>query len=148
MLRSEAAKLLGYISLTDNRKVDDEGILAGAWHESLDSEMTLADAKAAVIDHRRNSSEYLTIAHINQFVRRLRRSRVTQHHDIPEIPPGLHQAQERAWTLTYWAAVKDGHEAPQDQADAALNVVRPALSAPDPARVRQITRQLTPGVAV
>lgn len=123
MLKSEVAALLGYISLTDNRKVDTKGILAGAWHESLDRDMELADAKAAVIDHRRNSTEYLTIAHINAFNRKVRRARVDVR-PVMEIPAGLHQAQERAWVLTFWDAVKAGNAAPQSVADAALGVVR------------------------
>jgi hypothetical protein len=61
MKLNEAEKLLIEMSAIDNRIVSDLSITA--WAEVLGG-MTYADARAALLEHRRTSSEYVTPAHL------------------------------------------------------------------------------------
>ncbi len=133
MKRSEVGEILAIIALSDNRIVGEMNIRA--WHDVLPEWLTLADAKDAVRNHRRTSAEYLKEFHVIEYAQQLRRSRMAANHVVPEIPAGLNQGQERAWTLTFWDAVKSGSTDPQGYADAALRIQRPQLPAADRARL-------------
>ena len=106
------------------------------WHDILPEWLTLPDAKDAVKNHHQTSTEYLKPAHIIQYVQQLRTSR-KQNAPTPELPGELNQTQERAWTLTFWDAVKRGDLNPQTTADNALNVHRQIETA-QPHRLNQI----------
>lgn len=123
MKLSEVAILIGYISGTDNRNTDNPYTVQ-AWHDSLEPWVSLEDAKAAVINHRRTSSDYLEVGHVNAYVKTLRRARIQANQIVPVIPMDLHQAQERAWTLSFWDAVKCGAPDPHAAADSAMSITR------------------------
>lgn len=57
----ETGMILAFVSLIDNRQVSDEAIMA--WHELL-MELEFEDAKKAVTNHFKESTEYIRPAHI------------------------------------------------------------------------------------
>jgi hypothetical protein len=74
--------MLGKAALLDNRKVTKESAIEFA--AALDP-MTAEDARAAIEEHRRTSTEWLMPAHINQIVAGWKRERFQR---APlEIPP-------------------------------------------------------------
>lgn len=122
------AALLAYAAATDNREVTEEA--ARAWADVLDDTVTLRDGKAAIIAHRRSSTDYLMPIHVNTEVRRIRRTR-TDAIGAEEIPPAeLAESPARAlgWTREYRRARGDGaeHQAAEARACAAVGVEVPA----------------------
>jgi hypothetical protein len=102
------AALLAYAAATDNREVTEEA--ARAWADVLDDHVTPGDGKAAIIAHRRSSTDYLMPIHVNAGVRAIRRAR-TERIGIDEIPPAeLAEQPARAlgWTREYRRAIGDG----------------------------------------
>lgn len=136
MTPSETAKFLALVALTDNRTVGQLDVQA--WHEILPEGMSFADAQLALIQHRRDGSEWLMPSHIIANVRAIRRARLREA-PVPEIPPDLHQAVERQWMRAFTDAVKDGDTDPQSAADEAMGIHRPpALHPARPDRVQAI----------
>lgn len=66
---SDIAILIGYIGVYDLRVQVDE-LKVRAWNESLDSDITLSDAKALVSWHYSNFDTAVSPAHINREWRR------------------------------------------------------------------------------
>lgn len=62
MTLDDIGRLIGFIAVGDNRTVDATTILY--WEQVLPEWLTYFSAKAAVIEHRRTSTEYLQPAHI------------------------------------------------------------------------------------
>lgn len=87
MQRSQTALLLAKAQLVDNRTVDEYVI--EAWHEIV-APLDYDDAMAALTEHRRTSTEYLTPAHIVAGVRAIRKARLdrgTNAEGIPDADP-------------------------------------------------------------
>jgi hypothetical protein len=99
------AALLAYAAATDNREVTEEA--ARAWADVLDDVVTPADGKAAIIAHRRSSTDYLMPIHVNAGVRAIRRKRTETIGGI--VPPAeLSVADDVAWLRAYVRAIGDG----------------------------------------
>lgn len=75
MLKSETAMLLAKAALIDNRNIDQATV--EAWHEII-SDIDYADALQAITNHRRESTEYLTPAHIVAGAKKIRAERSTE----------------------------------------------------------------------
>lgn len=105
MKLSEVSQLLGAIAATDNRTVGDLDVQT--WAAILPPDMPLAAAQAAVIQHRRESSDWLTPKHIIDAVGLERRERLQRAGD-PPMPGDLTWAQEREWRQLWAGHVKDG----------------------------------------
>ena len=73
MLRSQTARLLAKAQLIDNRTVDE--LTIEAWFE-LVGHLDFDDAMAALTEHRRTSTEWVTPAHIITGVKAIRRARL------------------------------------------------------------------------
>lgn len=67
--------ILSFISLLDNRQVSDEAIMV--WHELL-KDIEFEDAKIAVTNHFKDSTDYIRPAHIIQGARIIRMERSKQ----------------------------------------------------------------------
>ncbi|MFD4957118.1 hypothetical protein [Microbacterium sp. NPDC058389] len=67
----QTSELLARVQVIDNRRVEEATILA--WHELLD-DVDLPTAVEAVRLHFRESTAYLTPAHVRQNVDRIRRA--------------------------------------------------------------------------
>lgn len=65
----QTAELLGEIVIGDNRRVDDDVLMQ--WHE-LVGDLDFATAREAVMLHRRESTAWLTAAHVRANVERMR----------------------------------------------------------------------------
>jgi len=70
----ETAAVLAKIKLGDNRQVDNAGLVLNEWHDAI-GDLEYSDAIAAVVLHRRESTEYLMPAHIRMGAKRARESR-------------------------------------------------------------------------
>lgn len=69
MNMTETAKLLTVASMIDNRKVEDETVIA--WHRAI-GHLGFEAAQAAVLTHFGESTEYLLPGHVSDIVRRMR----------------------------------------------------------------------------
>jgi len=138
MKSSEVAKLLAMASAFDNRSVGEANV--SAWAAALAPDMPFPDAAEAVRQHFATTSDYLMPVHVNAYVRQLRRLRVSACQTVPEIPPDLHQAQERDWLHWFWNAVKAADADPNSVADRHLRIVRSTEQlTPRPDRIKVIT---------
>lgn len=70
---TETGKLLAYISLVDHRQVDQ--LYIRTWYDDFTYDLDYEDAYEAVRRHRRESSDYLQVAHIHAGVKRIRAER-------------------------------------------------------------------------
>lgn len=68
MTPRECSELLTYASIIDHRTVTRE--VVAAWTEVI-GHLDVMDARAAIVQHRRESTEYLMPAHIVKGVQRL-----------------------------------------------------------------------------
>lgn len=107
MRKSEVATLLGMLAATDNRTVGDLDV--ETWTAILPPDMPLADAQAAVIQHRQQSVDWLQPKHIIDLVGGIRRERL-QRAGTPPIPGDLTWAQEQDWRVLWCSHVKAGLE--------------------------------------
>jgi hypothetical protein len=84
MTRSEIALLLGACAARDQRTIGETDVLA--WHEDI-GDLDFEDARAAVSQHYRESTERIMPAHIRRLVRIIRdRRRATNV--VSTLPPG------------------------------------------------------------
>lgn len=142
MKTSEVAKLLAMASAFDNRSVGEANV--SAWAAALAPSMPFPDAAEAVRQHFAATSDYLMPAHVNAYVRQLRRLRVSGCQTLVEIPADLHQAQERDWLHWFWDAVKAADPDPNAAADRHLGITRPAEQlTPRPDRVQLVAALAT-----
>lgn len=101
------AALLAYAAATDNREVTEEA--ARAWADVLDDHVTLADGKAAIIAHRRGSTDYLMPIHVNTEVRRIRKARTDAMGPVnPPAELADRPATENTWRREYARAIGSG----------------------------------------
>jgi hypothetical protein len=122
MNHAEAGELLARIQVHDNRQVGE--VTIEEWQHDLAS-IDYGDALAAVREHRRASTEYLTANHVIQGVKRIREKRlegfdadmVDYPGDPDDIPGYL------AWRRRTVALVASGGQPPP--ADRAQLVTRP-----------------------
>lgn len=91
---ADAAAVLAYASAGDNRTVTREASLI--WAESLKADMTVDEARRAVISHFANSTDYLQPAHVNALVAADRKARAAI---LPSVIPPRELADdpERGW---------------------------------------------------
>lgn len=121
------AALLAYAAATDNREVTEEA--ARAWADVLDDTVTPRDGKAAIIAHRRSSTDYLMPIHVNAGVRAIRKQRTDT---IADVNPPAELADkphvEAGWKREYARAIGDGEtpEAAVKRACDALGIAVPA----------------------
>lgn len=107
MNQQEAAALLGVAAAFDNRKPDPDAALA--WSAAL-WDVRFEDARAAVVQHYRTSSEWLMPKMVLAEVKRLRALRIKEHGDVyvpPEIDPDDTVAYQR-YLRTARQAIADG----------------------------------------
>lgn len=142
MNATEAGLVLTKASAYDRRtvgRVDSE-----AWADAMTrADVPLPDALEAVALHFQDSNDWLMPNHIIGRVRAARRvvgrDRLARAGEAP-YPPGLSQAQERAWLRVWMDSVKAGDPDPMAGADAALGIARAAEQlTPRPDRVQLIT---------
>lgn len=113
------------------------------WRDLLDPTLSYAEANAAMIEHRRTSTEFLQPVHINRLVAVARTNRVRDAGRVEErLPADLaaDPAAERAWGAIWRAAIHDGQtpDEAQDTADEQMRVRRGALQlVPMPGEVRK-----------
>ncbi|WP_084965278.1 hypothetical protein [Thermoactinospora rubra] len=102
MTPPEAAVLLGVCAAYDRRTVGEADAIA--WAQALD-DITLDEARAAVIQHYRESRDWIMPADVRTLVRRARELRLAAR-PIPEPAPEL-AADPRAYQQALRAAIKD-----------------------------------------
>jgi len=104
MTRSEMAKVLAKIQLGDNRQVD--ALVLEEWFDTL-GHLLFVDAIAAVTEHRRTTSDWLTPAHIVAGVRRVKEARNPSNDTTPaELTGGRTAPKPTNWEAMC-AAYKD-----------------------------------------
>lgn len=81
---TETSAVLAKIKLGDNRAVDSQ--IINEWHQTI-GHNSYGDALNAVIEHRRDSTEYLQPAHINAICKRARAARAEKAHHEALVPP-------------------------------------------------------------
>ena len=110
----EVSAVLVKIQLGDNRHVDKEGLVLRDWFDSI-GDLNFADAIAAVVLHRRESTEYLMPAHIRVGAKRARESREREARKrrpaIEHVPITLDRSKFEAETQ----AAIDAHRAAKEQ---------------------------------
>ncbi|MGX9349193.1 hypothetical protein ACWXWW_16530 [Microbacterium sp. KNMS] len=113
MTREEMARLLAKIQLGDNRQVT--ALVLQDWMETL-GHLNYEDAYRAVVEHRRESTDYLMPAHITQRVRRYQRERDMRARPlaIERRPVTLDRDEyekQVAWFINHPGATVDDYEA-------------------------------------
>lgn len=100
----EVATLLGIAASFDNRKANEEAVVA--WRVAL-AGISFTDARDAIAAHYAESREWIMPADIRARVRRVRAKRIDEHPPLIP-PPGLDDGQERAWIAAARSRVGDG----------------------------------------
>lgn len=104
----DASAVLTYASAGDNRTVTREAALI--WSEALDPEITIDEARRAIVSHFANSGDYLKPSHVNTIVRGWRAAR---NRDLPPVTPPRDLADEPLreieWKRVWGDAVIAGH---------------------------------------
>jgi hypothetical protein len=112
----ETAAVLAKIKLGDNRQVDNAGLVLNEWHDAI-GDLNYSDAIAAVVLHRRESTEYLMPAHIRMGAKRARESREREERKrrpaIEHVPITLDRERFEAETQ----AAIDAHRAAKELAN-------------------------------
>jgi len=112
----EVSAVLVKIQLGDNRHVDKEGLVLRDWFDSI-GDLNYSDAIAAVVLHRRESTEYLMPAHIRVGAKRARESREREERKrrpaIEHVPITLDRSKFEAETQ----AAIDAHRAAKELAN-------------------------------
>ena len=108
MTRNEVIDLLTLTASFDRRTAGKTDV--AAWQATV-GDLAWDDARAAVIDHYRESTEWLMPAHIRQRVAAMRQARLDAAGPV-EIPEHLadHPAEALAWKQAAVTAIADGVE--------------------------------------
>lgn len=108
MTRNEVIDLLTLIASFDRRTAGKTDVTA--WQAAV-GDLAWPDAQAAVIEHFRESTDWLMPAHIRQRVAAIRQARLDAAGPI-EIPEDLadHPAEAIAWKQRAMTAIADGTE--------------------------------------
>ncbi len=88
----DTAKILAMVSTYDGRKFSPAEVLA--WHDAWDRALSFEDARCAVSEHYRTSTDWLKPAHINRIGKSWRDER-GQRNALPAGDPQL--ASMPAW---------------------------------------------------
>lgn len=102
MTRHEAFRLLRDIAAADHRTVAETDV--DVWHDCLD-DIGYDDARAAVIEHFRNSIAWLMPAHVRTTVKQIQAARIAE---VPQPDPGPELAdQPRDYALALRARLAE-----------------------------------------
>lgn len=94
MTRAETALLLAQCAAFDRRTIGDADVIA--WHAAL-NDVAYEDAQTAVVEHYRDSLDYLMPAHVRATVRRMRTARLADGVEpVPVADPDDVVAYQRA----------------------------------------------------
>ena len=138
MTPAEAAALLALAAAYDNRKPDADA--AQAWALALDG-YPFTDCRTAVVEHYRESREWMMPSDVIDGVKRIRHERLMAFGPIPVPPEELRDNfyAEQEWTRRVRGEIADGKltradfppaiSAPVDQeaVDRAMAMVRAAM---------------------
>jgi hypothetical protein len=85
MTKAEVALLLAAAAGRDRRTIGETDVLA--WHEDI-GDLDYADAREALRQHYRETTEWVMPAHIRRLVRQIRdeRRRLEQAHEVRALP--------------------------------------------------------------
>lgn len=136
MTPAEAAVLLGMAATVDNRKPDEDA--ARAWAAMLDG-LRFDDCRVAIIEHYRESSDWLTPALVRSRVLAIRKRRRLDHlrdHGPLLPPPGLSDAEERRWERAAIERISNG-----ERVDCASAHPEPVAA---PQHLRELIARATP----
>ncbi len=114
MTPAEAQVLLTMASAVDNRKIDDTGDTAKAWAAML-NDVRFEDARLALIQHFKTSTEYLMPVMIRTAVRKMRAKRIDDHPPLTP-PPGLTVLETNQWLKEARRRIGDGETIDSDAA--------------------------------
>ena len=114
MTPAEAQVLLTMASAVDNRKIDDTGDTAKAWAAMLD-DVRFEDAREALIQHFKTSTDYLMPVMIRTAVRKMRAKRIDDHPPLTP-PPGLTVLETNQWLKEARRRIGDGETIDSDAA--------------------------------
>lgn len=102
MTRHEAFRLLRDIAAADHRTVGETDV--DVWHDCL-GDIGYDDARAAVIEHFRNSTAWLMPAHVRSSVKQIHTARIAA---VPQPDPGPELAdQPRDYALALRARLAE-----------------------------------------
>ncbi|WP_370290264.1 hypothetical protein [Nocardioides sp.] len=136
MTPAEAAVLLGMAATVDNRKPDEDA--ARAWAAMLDG-LRFDDCRVAIIEHYRESSDWLTPEKVRTRVLAIRKRRRLEHkRQYGELvpPPGLTNAEEHVWLRDAVRAISNG-----ERVDCAAAHPEPVAA---PQHLRELIARATP----
>ena len=112
----EVSAVLVKIQLGDNRHVDKDGLVLRDWFDSI-GDLNYSDAIAAVVLHRRESTEYLMPAHIRMGARRAKEAREREERKKrPAITPTQITLDRPKFEAETQTAI-EAHRAAKEQAD-------------------------------
>lgn len=114
MTAQEAENLINLMALWDNRKTDEADIIG--WLKVI-GDLRYEDCEQAIITHYKTSTDRIKPAHIREEVTRIRNDRAAGVR-IPDLPPGLDEAGQRAALLAARVAAGDGRDPGQAMAEA------------------------------
>ena len=112
MTPAEAQVLLSMAAAFDNRKPDPDA--AKAWAAALD-DVRFEDARLALIQHFKTSTEYLMPVMIRTAVRKMRAKRIDDHPPLTP-PPGLTVLETNQWLKEARRRIGDGETIDSDAA--------------------------------
>jgi len=139
MTPAEVAALFAIDAGFSNRKPDETGETAKLWARVL-CDVSWADATEALAGHYRDSDEWLMPKHILDRVKRIRAKRIADHPPLVP-PPGLSDAEERAWLATARRRIGDGEVIDCDAAyELVAGSVRELLAAATPPTTDEAAR--------
>lgn len=125
----EVATLLGIAASFDNRKANEEAVVA--WRVALGG-ISFTDARDAIAAHYAESREWIMPADIKARVRRVRAKRIDEHPPLVP-PPGLSDVEERAWLAAARRRIGNGEVIDCDAAyELVSGSVRELLAAATP----------------
>lgn len=108
MKPTEAAALLTIAAAFDNRKPDPD--TAKAWAMALDG-YRFEDCRQVIVQHYRESTDWIMPAHVLRAVKRLRKQRLDATPD-PIPPADLTPQQTLAWLRDVRRRIADGEHVP------------------------------------
>jgi hypothetical protein len=133
---SEVATLLGIAASFDNRKANEEAVIA--WRVAL-AGIPFADARDAIAAHYAESREWIMPADIRARVRRVRAKRIDEHPPLVP-PPGLTDTEELAWLGASRRRIANGEVIDCDAAyELVAGSVRELLAAATPTTEGDLT---------
>jgi hypothetical protein len=112
----EVSAVLAKIKLGDNRQIDDKGLVLRDWFDSI-GDLNYSDAIAAVVLHRRESTEYLMPAHIRVGAKRAKEAREREENRKLNVITSNRITLDRAKFEAETQAAIDAHRAAKEVRD-------------------------------